>query len=79
MAPVLRELSLRLKDQVRIGRVNVDAFPAIAARFQVLGVPTLMFFCRGETFAHVIGFQAAPALKRWLTQTLNACIECEDK
>jgi thioredoxin 1 len=43
IAPVLEEIARELGDQVTIGKVNVDEHPALAGRFGVQAIPTLMF------------------------------------
>ena len=41
----------------RICKVNVDDSPALAARFEVLSIPTLLFFKDGSLAARMEGVQ----------------------
>lgn len=55
MAPILEETAKELKDKTKFGRVNVDENSELAQRFQVMSVPTLIFFRDGEQVDRAIG------------------------
>ena len=55
IAPVLEAIASELGDQVTIGKVNVDEEPALAARFGVRSIPSLMFFRNGELKETLVG------------------------
>ena len=55
VAPVLEEIARELGDRVTIGKVNVDDEPALAGRFGVRSIPTLMFFKDGTLQVTVVG------------------------
>lgn len=44
MIPILKEVKKQLKDSVAIIKIDVDKNPAVAAKYQIKGVPTLMIF-----------------------------------
>ncbi len=48
VAPILVEVKQKLKDQVKIVKIDVDKNPSIAASYQVRGVPTLILFKNGK-------------------------------
>lgn len=66
IAPVLEELAGELKGRVVIGKLNVDENPGIASRFNVMSIPTLMFFSAGEMVDELAGALPKPALKEKL-------------
>ena len=43
------------QDAVKVGKVNVDEQPALAARFGIMSIPTLMVFKDGQTANKVVG------------------------
>ena len=47
-APILEELDEQLGGKVKICKLDVDDEPAIAQRFGVMSIPTLMVFRNGE-------------------------------
>lgn len=48
MSPVLKEVKDHLGDKVSIIKIDVDKNQALAAKYQVRGVPTLLLFKNGK-------------------------------
>jgi len=48
MTPILKQVKDNLGSRVSIIKIDVDKNQALAARYQVRGVPTLMLFKNGE-------------------------------
>lgn len=48
MAPVLKQVKQNFKDQIMIIKIDIDKNPAVAQRFDVKGVPTLILFKQGK-------------------------------
>ena len=48
MSPILKEVKDVLQDGVSILKIDVDKNQAIAAKFQVRGVPTFVLYKKGE-------------------------------
>ena len=48
MSPILKEVKDNLKDRISIIKIDVDKNQALAAKYQVRGVPTLMIFKKGK-------------------------------
>ncbi len=48
MTPILKQVKDNLGNRVSIIKIDVDKNQALAARYQVRGVPTLMLFKNGE-------------------------------
>lgn len=55
IAPVLEAIASEQAGRVVIGKVNVDEQPALAARFSIRSIPTLLFFKNGVPVDTVIG------------------------
>lgn len=67
MAPVLKQLKAELKDSVSIIKINVDTNQALAAKYQVQGVPTFIVFKQGKQVWRQSGMQSVSQLKQVLT------------
>ncbi len=59
--PIPDELNRTESDRVRILEVNVDEEPALAARFGVSSIPTLVLFAAAKEKRRFIGLQARPS------------------
>ena len=55
LSPVLDETAREQAGRVVVGKVNVDEQPALAGRFGVRSIPTLVFFKHGEAVDTVVG------------------------
>ena len=47
-APILEELASAIGDEARIIKIDIDRNQAVAAKYNVRSVPTLMVFKKGE-------------------------------
>ena len=55
LAPALDEIAVEQTGRVKVAKVNVDANPALAARFGIQSIPTLLYFTGGEVRDKTIG------------------------
>ena len=70
IAPILSEIA---KEQpgLRIAKVNVDDNPEIAMRFNVMSIPTLLVFEKGEAKKRLIGAKGKGQLLEELDEFLG--------
>lgn len=61
IAPILEEL-----EDIDIVKVDVDESPALARKFGIMSVPTLMIFKNGELKASQSGAMPKPMLENWI-------------
>src|SRR5665811_275109 len=55
MGPVLEELGSENAETLTVGKLNVDDHQELAARFNVLSIPTLLLFKDGQIVKKLIG------------------------
>ena len=70
MAPVLEAAAARYEPRLRIGKVDTEAEPALAARFRIQSIPTLILFQGGRELARQSGAIPAGALDAWVERAL---------
>ncbi|MDE6908227.1 MAG: thioredoxin [Lachnospiraceae bacterium] len=54
VAPIIEEIAKELKD-AKVGKVNVDEQPELAAEYRIMSIPTLMVFKDGEVVKKAVG------------------------
>ncbi|WP_099365552.1 thioredoxin [Sphingobacterium sp. 1.A.4] len=57
LAPILQEVKAELGDKLSIIKIDVDKNQAVAAKFQVQGVPTLILYKNGNQVWRQSGLQ----------------------
>lgn len=62
MPPILKQVSSQLGDKVRILKIDVDKNPAIAQKWGIQSVPTMMIFRNGKQVFRQAGVLQAPQL-----------------
>ncbi len=55
MAPILEEIAEKYGDRMDFGKINVDDYPELGARFQITSIPTFLIFNKGEIVDTIIG------------------------
>jgi thioredoxin 1 len=64
VAPELDKLSERVGETAKFVKVNVDDNREVAARYNVLSIPTIALFDRGNLVKQVVGARGADALAK---------------
>ncbi len=55
VAPILDEIAEEQDGKVKIAKLNVDEVPAIAQRYGVMSIPTMLVFRDGEVDRRIVG------------------------
>ena len=55
LSPIIEELASEYDGKLKVGKLDADTSPSIAARYRILGVPTLLFFKNGELVDTQVG------------------------
>ena len=70
LAPVVEEVAGEYEGRAFVATADVEECPAVAARFRIRNVPTILFFKGGELKDKAVGAVA----KNTLTEKLNALL-----
>ena len=63
VAPVIESLATQYEGKIKFCRLNVDENPKTAVKYQVMSIPTLMFFKGGQVAETVVGTVPERTLK----------------
>ena len=66
VSPVLERIAEERAQELRLVKVNIDEEPALAQRYGVMSIPTIVLFEAGEPKAAAIGAQPKQMLERSL-------------
>ncbi|MCA1734504.1 MAG: thioredoxin [Acidobacteria bacterium] len=66
VGPVIEELAPSYEGKVVIAKMNVDDNPAVAQKFGVTSIPTMMIFKDGQVVDRVIGALPKSELQKFL-------------
>jgi thioredoxin 1 len=66
VAPILDQIAAERDGELRLVKVNIDEQPAIAQRYGVMSIPTIVLFKDGEPVAGTVGARPKGALEEAL-------------
>lgn len=69
-APTFAAAAAQLAPQVRLGKVDTDAEPALSQRFNIRSIPTLILFRDGREVTRVAGAMPQSAFIQWVRKSL---------
>ena len=72
MAPAFNAAAGQLEPNVRLGKVDTEAEKAVAARYGIRSIPTLILFSKGREVARQSGAMPTTAIVSWVRQVLSA-------
>jgi thioredoxin 1 len=69
---VLDQLEAEGEPRISFAKLNIDEHPEIAARYDVLSIPTVTLFAGGAPRGSVVGARPRGHFERWLAEMLPA-------
>jgi|Deesub1362B_J571_1020462.scaffolds.fasta_scaffold00004_285 thioredoxin 1 len=71
MEPVIHLLMKKYSDKMIFGKVNVDHYPDIAARYMVMSIPTFIIFYNSKPVERLVGAQPKAKLERIILKYIS--------
>ena len=72
VSPALEELAREMSGRLKLVKVDVDRAEAVARRFEVRGIPTLLLMDGGQVVSRQTGAAPLVALRQWVESVLAA-------
>ena len=66
VSPVLDKIAEERGEDLRLVKVNIDEEPALAQKYGIVSIPTIVLFKDGEPAAAAVGAQPKTAIERSL-------------
>ena len=63
LAPVIEEIAEEYQNEIKVGKINVDEERALAIRFGIESIPTVLLFKAGKIVAKSVGFRTKDQLE----------------
>lgn len=70
MAPAFAAAAKDLEPHIRLGKLDTEAEQAIAARFAIRSIPTMLLLHKGRELARQAGAMPSNAIVNWARQAL---------
>jgi thioredoxin 1 len=69
-SPIIDDVSKQYEGKVKFGKLNTDENSDIAARYNIMSIPTVLLFEKGEVKAMSVGAIPKESFKKWLDKNL---------
>lgn len=70
LGPVIDELANDMKGKVKIVKMNIDEQPNMSSKLGIRGVPTMMFFKKGEQAGTKVGALPKNSIEEWINSLI---------
>lgn len=70
VAPIVDELATEYDGRLKVLKMNTDENPEIATKFQVMSIPSLIFFKNGQQIDKLVGAQSKQKFKDTIDRLL---------
>lgn len=66
IAPVIEELAVEWQGHAKVGKLNVERNPGVAAQYHIHSIPSFLFFKDGQVVDRVVGATSKNVLAKKL-------------
>ena len=71
ISPMLDEISEKYTKKIKIGKLNVDEAGEVATKYNIMSIPTILFFKQGKVFDQIIGMQDKKNITDKIEELIN--------
>jgi thioredoxin 1 len=70
IAPSLEEIASEMQGKIKVAKLNVDENPAVAGKYGVRSIPTLLLFKNGQLASQKVGAMPKGELVKWINAAI---------
>jgi len=71
ISPIIDELAKEFEGKVKIGKANVDDNSQTAGQYEVMSIPSILFFKNGKPVKTMVGAQSKENYKQEIEQLIS--------
>jgi len=71
IAPAVEAITEEYEGKIKVGKLNVDKHPKVAGKYNIRGIPTLLFFNRGEEADRIVGVMPKKVIEKKIKKILE--------
>ena len=69
--PIVEKVAEDFSGKLKVMKLNIDESPSIAGKYQVMSIPTLLLFSKGEVEIQIIGLVSKDKIVKKITPFIN--------
>lgn len=70
LSPIIADIANEHKETVKVCKVNTDENQELAIQYNIVSIPTLMFFKNGKLLKTTVGFHSKGELKEIINELI---------
>ncbi|OGO20000.1 MAG: thioredoxin [Chloroflexi bacterium RBG_16_48_8] len=77
--PILKKIAAEYAGKLIVAKVNTDEYPQWAQQYGIQGIPTMLFFTKGNLVHQQVGAVPEPFVRDIVTEFLNVSTDKAEK
>ena len=71
VAPIVDELAQEYQGRLKVMKLNTDEAPEVAGKYQIMSIPSILFFKDGEVVEKIVGARSKQQFKEIIDPLLS--------
>ncbi len=72
VSPAVSQIAEEMKDQLKVGKINVDENPRTTQEYQIFSIPSLKIFKNGKVIGEIVGAAPKPVIEQKVRSIIGA-------
>lgn len=71
VGPIVEDLAQEYNGKMKVMKLNTDEAPEVAGRYQIMSIPTILFFKDGQLVEKIVGARPKQQFKQIIDSLLS--------